>query len=98
MDISLAIGWFIFAAFGVVFWFWPFLISYYMYEPIRRLPGLAGRAGGLVYGAAWHAVAHMLLVQSLGVDPWSVTLLMPALVGGLWGSWLPAGYRGGPRE
>lgn len=89
-DFTLTLGWAIFATFGVVFWFWPFLASYYMYAPLRRFRVLRTRSGAAVYGALWHTGAHCLLVSGLGNDPVSSVLAVPVFVGGLWGSWLPA--------
>lgn len=92
-DFTLTVGWAIFATFGVVFWFWPFLASYYMYTPFRRLAVFRTRLGAAVYGASWHTAAHCLLISGLGSDPWSSTaLLVPVAVGGLWGSWLVAAH------
>jgi hypothetical protein len=89
-DFALTLSWAVFAAFGVVFWFWPFLVSYYMYAPLRRLRIMRTRAGAAAYGALWHSAAHCLLVSGLGNEPASAVLVVPVFVGGLWGSWLPA--------
>jgi hypothetical protein len=91
-DVTLTIGWAIFATFGVVFWFWPFLASYYMYLPLRAIPVMRTRPGSALYGAFWHTAAHCLLVRGLDSEPWSTALIVPVVVGGLWGSWLPAAH------
>ncbi len=87
-DFTLTVGWAIFATFGVVFWFWPFLASFYMYMPLHRL--LSGRISAAVYGALWHTAAHCALVDGLGSEAVNTSLLVPLVVGALWGSWLPA--------
>jgi hypothetical protein len=95
-DFVLTLGWAVFAVFGVVFWFWPFVVSYYMYVPLGRLRILRTRPGAAAYGALWHTAAHCLLVSKLGSETVSAVLVVPVLVGGLWGSWLPAAVRRAP--
>ena len=88
--VPFTVGWAVIAVFGTIFWFWPFLASYYMYLPLHHLLSpLRTRTGGAIYGALWHACAHCLFLDNLGGAPLSGTLLCPILVGGLWGSWLP---------
>ena len=84
----MTVGWAIFATFGVVFWFWPFLASYYMYAPLKAV--LSSRPRAALYGAIWHAAAHTVLLNGLGSDPFNNAIIVPILVGTLWGSWLPA--------
>lgn len=91
-DFTLTIGWAIFAAFGVVFWFWPFLGSYYMYAPLRYFSLLRTRMGAAIYGGLWHTTAHCLLIYWLEDNPFTGAMLVPMAVGGLWGSWLPTAF------
>ena len=92
VDFTLTLGGAIFAGFGVVFWFWPFLASYYMYRLFARwLPG--GRLPAALYGALWHASAHCALLEGLSGDALSSSVIVPLVVGALWGSWLPAAQR-----
>ena len=89
-SVPFTIGSVIVAIFGVLFWFWPFLASYYMYLPLHFLGVARGRVAAMVYGALWHCGAHYWLLSHFDAPlPWS-TFLCPLLVGGLWGSWLPA--------
>lgn len=90
VDFTLTVGWAIFASFGVVFWFWPFLASYYMYQPLSRW--LPGRLRAAIYGALWHAAAHCALLEGLSGDGMSDSISVPLVVGALWGSWLPAAH------
>ena len=87
-DFTLAVGGLLFVAFGVVFFFWPFLASYYMYLPLAGL--LRGRIAAATFCALWHMAAHCALVDVLGSGSPSSALLAPLVVGALWGSWLPA--------
>jgi hypothetical protein len=89
-SLPFTVGWAVVAVLGTIFWFWPFLLSYYMFQPLfRRIESLRRRTGGAMFGALWHAGAHCLLLTHLGADPWNIGLICPLVVGGLWGSWLP---------
>ena len=88
VDFTLTAGWAILATFGVIFWFWPFLASYYLYSALSRF--LSGRLRAAAYGALWHAAAHCALLDGLGSNEVGSTIYVPLIVGALWGSWLPA--------
>lgn len=88
-SMPFTVGWAIIAVFGAIFWFWPFLGSYYMCLPLHRLGLVDTRLSGAIYGALWHASAHYIALDYLGAEPFTHALLCPLLVGGLWGSWLP---------
>lgn len=92
LGVSELVGWLLCATFGMLFWFWPFLASFYMYSPLRRFRWLARRRGAALYGAMWHTTAHYLLIDSMGGDPCGASMLVPVAVGALWGSWLPAAF------
>lgn len=87
--VPFTIGWMVIAVFGAIFWFWPFLGSYYMFLPLYRLGLVTTRARGAMYGALWHAAAHYVVLDSLSGEPFTHALMCPILVGALWGSWLP---------
>ena len=86
------VGWLLCATFGMLFWFWPFLASFYMYSPLRRYRWLARRSGAALYGALWHGTAHHLLIEGVGGAQWGASMLVPLVIGGLWGSWLPSAF------
>jgi hypothetical protein len=96
-SLPLTVGWGIFAIFGVVFWFWPFLVSYQMYLLLARMGIARSRLGAALYGACWHMSAHSLLLIVLDSEPLTYALIAPAAVGALWGSWLPAAIGRPPR-
>lgn len=88
-SVPFTVGWAVIAVFGAIFWFWPFLASYYMFLPVHRTGLVTTRAGGACYGALWHASAHYLLLSYFGASIDWHALSCPILVGALWGSWLP---------
>lgn len=87
-DLAIALSWAVFAGMGVVFLFWPFLLSYYTYLPLAR--ALRSRPVAAVYGALWHMGAHAAVIYAMQGDQLDPVLVVPLVVGGLWGSWLPA--------
>lgn len=89
-DLALTVGWAIFALLGVIVLFWPFMLAWLAYFPLSKLPAMRYRATGAVFGALWHVGAHCAVVNGLGghISPWM--MVVPLVVGGIWGSWLPA--------
>ncbi len=43
---------------------------------------------GALWGAAFHMLAHLLFFYELGEHGW-INLHVPALIGAMWGQWLP---------
>ena len=89
-NVPFTIGSAIVAVFGALFWFWPFLLSYYTFLPLHRFQLVTSRRGAAIYGAVWHCTAHYLFLDHLGAQPITSAFICPLLVGALWGSWLPA--------
>jgi hypothetical protein len=89
-DLALTVGWAIFALLGVIVLFWPFLLSWLCYFPMSRLRVTQHRAAGAAFGALWHLGAQCAVVNALGGYVSSWMMLVPVIVGGVWGSWLPA--------
>ncbi len=83
-------AWALCVIFAVMVLFWPFLLSFFCYLPLRE--HLQSRPRAAVYGAAWHLTAHSLVANALGVEILHPMLLIPLVVGGIWGSWLPAAF------
>jgi len=81
---------------GLMFILPAFLACFAVYRQLREVPYLHSLPGAAFYGSAWHLVAHLLVVTLWvrEIHGQSVTgaiyLLLPLLIGLLWGLWLPS--------
>lgn len=87
VNLALSLAWAVFIVLGVPIFILPFLVSF----GLAQLLGLRSRYVGAAYGAGFHVVAHCAVLYGLRLPPLAFpVILAPLLVGGLWGSWLPA--------
>ncbi len=89
-DVAVAFGWLVFSTMGAVCLFWPFMLSYYTYQPVRHL--CHTRPRGALYGALWHLLVHCAILQAMDRSVMMATMAIPIVIGAIWGSWLPAAH------
>jgi hypothetical protein len=89
LDMGRSLGVVLFASLGTMLLVWPFLVSALIYLAAWRHGGWRSRAAGALWGATFHAAAHMGLLQLFVAEP-ATGITIPLVIGALWGSWLPA--------
>jgi hypothetical protein len=89
IDMGRSLGVVLFASMGTMLLVWPFLVSALLYLAVWRQGAWRGRAAGAMWGAAFHGLAHAIVLQVTVGDGLSA-LGLPVVIGAVWGSWLPA--------